>query len=388
MFDSAKPTLNVLHVASGDLWGGAEAQINALAGELHKRPDVQVAVVLMNSETQLQARLTARGVCTVALNEARSSSARLAGELFKLLRTHRPHLVHTHRFKENVLAGTLAGMLGIPSIRTVHGAPEPILRSGGIRRRLINAVDCWAARRVQYCAVAVSQELAGQLQTLLPGAQIALIRNGIDVQEVRTRAARTDVPPPPKLGRWRIGLVGRLVSIKRADLFLRVGQHLQQLGLGKVELCIVGEGPQRHELERLSEELGLSGVVNFCGFVPNPAPLLSTFDALLMTSDHEGLPVVALEALALGVPVIARAVGGLPEVLGASDKAVLVDSADPREIAQRTAQWLVQHGDLAADRQSSSVLPPHFEIGNVAAQYTALYRRAISGTRTSGNTAA
>lgn len=121
---AAAETLRVVHLASGDLWAGAEVQLYNLVLELHVRSDIYLKVVLFNYGV-LENRLRGAGVRTTVFDEMTLGGLRLLRLLTSFLRRHRPHVLHTHRMKENVL-GTLASLVcaGTHSIRTVHGAPE------------------------------------------------------------------------------------------------------------------------------------------------------------------------------------------------------------------------------------------------------------------------
>jgi choline dehydrogenase-like flavoprotein len=116
--------IRCLHVASGDLWAGAEVQLFTLLSQLVKNPEAQPHVALMNAG-ELATRLTQAGVPVTVLDEHRHAAPALLLKLKSLAANVRPHVIHTHRQKENVLGGIIS-LLGkrIPSIRTVHGSSE------------------------------------------------------------------------------------------------------------------------------------------------------------------------------------------------------------------------------------------------------------------------
>src|SRR5262249_50681630 len=125
-----------------------------------------------------------------------------------------------------------------------------------------------------------------------------------------------------------VGIVGRLAPEKRQDLALKATRRL--LAAGRVfRLCVVGDGPQRAELEHLADELGIAEKVRWSGEVQDAGRLAKAFDVALLCSDFEGMPLAALEALAAGVPLVATAVGGLPDLLcGGAGIVVPKDDAD------------------------------------------------------------
>jgi glycosyltransferase involved in cell wall biosynthesis len=128
-----------------------------------------------------------------------------------------------------------------------------------------------------------------------------------------------------------IGIVGRLEPIKRVDLLLHAAAQMRS-ALPDLTVVIAGDGSQVPALQALTSRLGISSAVRFLGHRDDPFDLLRALDLLVISSDHEGLPMVLLEALALRVPVVARAVGGIPEVLR-EGAGVLVSGSDASSLA-------------------------------------------------------
>src|SRR6185437_9942163 len=143
--------LRILHVASGDLWAGAEAQACALMSELALMPNTLVAAALMNDGI-LAGRLRGAGVSVTIFDERRLSAARIFRGLRGLMLIWKPDVVHTHRAKENILGAVAAFTSGrIPSIRTVHGANEQWPRGlvARARHRLLASLDRLCAVHLQ-----------------------------------------------------------------------------------------------------------------------------------------------------------------------------------------------------------------------------------------------
>jgi glycosyltransferase involved in cell wall biosynthesis len=286
----------------------------------------------------------------------------------------RPDLIHTHRFKENVLGGVVAFCLRIPSLRTAHGAPEPGLLTG-FRRLVVNGLDKFVARRLQRAVVAVSEDLGRHLRGSYPGAYVPVIPNGIEVAEVLARARESSTFASGRADVLSIGFVGRLVPIKRVDILLRSAAALRDLIAVSFELVIVGDGPERATLENLADELCVRDIVRFVGFQKNAAGWIRSMKCIALTSDHEGLPMIVLESLALGVPVVARAVGGIPEILGKVNSAWLVNGSGADEFAAALASALST--DFAAT--SHSMLPLEYSAESMVGGYLKLYG-ALLGT--------
>lgn len=365
--------MKVLHLASGDCWGGAESQLWSLVRALRQIDHVFVSVVLLNKGSQLADRLIKSGIEVHEFDERAQSIASLAVALFRHVRSNRPHIIHTHRFKENILGSVVGRILGIPSIRTVHGGPEPEIHEGGCRQWLVTGIDRWVARYFQYCSVAVSMDMAEICKSLLPGSRIEVVPNGIDVSETRYLAQQAGVPLPCCVpNAIRVGFFGRIVPIKRLDLFLRTARELINSDPSLFEFYIAGDGPSMAMMKQLATDLGIARFVHFLGFQVHPLPLLRQMNMVLLTSDHEGLPMIVLEALAVGVPVVSRSVGGIPEVLKDSSCGTLVDSDKPQLLA---GALRAQSLHSTASRTPVTV-PEQFGIQNAAAKYLDIYRDA------------
>lgn len=376
--------LRLIHVASGDLWAGAETQTYNLVRRLSGRRLADLCVVLLN-HGELEVRLARDGISVFVIDESLHGTVTILAKLLQLVRRFRPHLIHTHRAKEHLLGATAAALVpGVRSLRTVHGMPETMITSRqlAIRSRMIMALDQFVATRMQVCSIAVSDDLANTLSRTLGRANVVSIPNGIDVDETN-RAA--DAPPPlPNDGRMGIGCIGRLVSVKRIDVFLQAARIIASAHPNTYRFYVVGEGPMRGSLEEHARRLGLGDNCVFTGFLPEPLPLLRRLRALVLTSDHEGTPMVALEALALGVPVVAHAVGGLVSLLDTEGLGHLVQSQDPQLIAKAILS-VAPPGSVAP--RGDSLLPQRYTIDACADAHMALYenlRRERTGRTVRG----
>jgi glycosyltransferase involved in cell wall biosynthesis len=205
----------------------------------------------------------------------------------------------------------------------------------------------------------------------MPGVRVELIYNGLDEGEFEApRAARI---ARESREQNLVSFVGRLVPVKRVDLFLAMASRLVRGQASSWKVRVIGDGPLREALEGQAVDLGLGEQVEFLGFRRDVNELVAGSDVLVFTSDHEGTPMAALEALAMGVPVVARAVGGLVEMLQDVEGCRLVDGDDPRAIAEAVRQVV----DDAA--RHAVRLPPRYRIDTCAGEYLVLYRELTAG---------
>jgi glycosyltransferase involved in cell wall biosynthesis len=209
------------------------------------------------------------------------------------------------------------------------------------------------------------------LAKVYPRERIRTITNGLDIEYVRRLASLDSSELRAPAPSFRIAIVGRLVSVKRHDIFLQVAALLETQSPGVFSFYVMGDGPLRAELE--SSEWAKNPHLTFLGFRPDALALLASMDALVMTSDHEGTPMVALEAMALGVPVVARKTGGLAAILDGGC-GVLVDSEDISQLAS-ALQRLRQ--DLEARRTIASLatarVASRFSVAHMSEAYAAVY---------------
>jgi glycosyltransferase involved in cell wall biosynthesis len=336
----------VLHLASGDLWAGAEVQIYNMARAARAAGDMEFSFVLLN-DSILAARLRELGASVTVIDERRYGAFSTLLNLVRLIRQARPDVVHTHRKKENVLGAIAACAARVPSVRTVHGAAEHAYGAWNMRQWLISTADTVVGRHLQRAVVCVSDTLAAAERTKL-GTHVHMIPNGVDIENVCALAGEgaQRSPSEPAL---RAAIVGRLVPVKRVDIFLQIAKLAEQRWPGRWRFLIAGDGPLRSTLEAQCAELGLHGVVEFLGFVENTPSLMRRVDALLITSDSEGLPMVLLEAMALGVVTMARDVGEIGAVLAHGEAGVLLADSRPEAFVAALAE-LVQDRNAFAQR--------------------------------------
>ena len=330
--------MKVLHIISGDLWAGAEMQAYTLISALRRKGNVEVAAAVMN-EGELARRLRQAGVEVSLFDESRLGVRRILSGLGELMARWQPDVIHTHRTKENVL-GSLANRLGrnVPALRSVHGASEYTPRGfkSKLRHAVIGRLDSWCAHHAQERIIAVSSELAEKLASTYPREKITVIVNGVDAEAVLAQRQPVEFRERYPTAK-HLGIVGRLVPVKRVDLFLQTAAALARAEPDRAwRFHVFGDGPLKDTLMRQAEALGLAEVVTFHGHRNDIVACMAGLDAVVMCSDHEGLPMTALEAVVLDVPMIAHAVGGLTDIV---PRDLLVERHDASGYAAALLAW-------------------------------------------------
>jgi len=306
--NQAPPRLRIVHIISGDRWAGAEVQAFTLLTSLVKKHDVYA--LLMN-HGELASRLKKENVNVKIFDESSLSTLEIFRSLLKTLKDIKPHIVHTHRQKENVL-GSIANKLTInaPCVRTVHGSQENKPNAKGYVQFLLHG---FCVRFLINKSIAVSSVLAEELKSKYANSSIVTIHNGIDTDNL---ALNTNFDTTPFENTINIGIVGRLDPVKRMDIFLNAAKQLvTKYPTINWAFHIFGEGKLEQSLKNLAVALKIENKTTFHGHRMDIHNCIANMRLIVFCSDHEGTPMAALESLSLGVPVIAHNVGGLSGLL-------------------------------------------------------------------------
>jgi glycosyltransferase involved in cell wall biosynthesis len=312
-------------------YGGAESQVYELARGLAARHEVVVYCLSASSEpygTRLAdagisvRRLVARGPLDV------SRVTRLAASL----RSDRIEIAHAFLFIASAYA-YLATRL-TPGVRLVASARNCKLEPSAVRRAVMRR-----AFRAADAVICNSREVAAfaERHYHAPRESVHVVYNGVD-------AERFAVPRREHEG-LRIGTIGRIEAQKNLGLFLRAAREIAAAN-PTATFEIAGAGSLLDVMSAEARALGVAERVSFVGPVADVPGFLAGLDQFWLTSDWEGTPNVLLEAMAAGVPVIATAVGGTPEIIEAERTGLLVPSGDVTALVA-AASRLMQDRRLA-----------------------------------------
>jgi glycosyltransferase involved in cell wall biosynthesis len=306
--------------------------------------------------------------------------------LARLIRRERPQILHTHTAKAGTVgrvAALLAGSRRPPIVvHTFHGH---VLRGyfGPLRSFFFRLLERWLASRTT-ALVAVSPQVRDDLVALrvAPRERFVVIRLGIELdqrvapdQDGRSESRRYLGIPDE---RFTVGWIGRMTGVKRTDDVLVAFKHLRDSGVDAC-LCLVGDGPDRTQLEQRAHELGVVRDTLFLGYQENVAPFYAAFDALVLPSGNEGTPVSAIEALAAGRPVVATRVGGVPDVVRDGEDGFLVEAGATDELAERLAR-LARDPELRRrmGEEGRSRVVPRYAVDRLVDDVDRLYRSLLS----------
>ena len=327
-------TMRVCHVMTADLWAGAEVQLFTAASYLSQRQDVVLTAVLFN-EGRLAGELRRLGIDVAVIDEASHNAADIVLFLTRFFSEHRIELVHTHRYKDTVLGAMAAKLAGVPHVvRTMHGLREPMT---GWNRVKFGAYETLDKTMLRWCAdrvIAVSNRMAGALiSNGYKSSLVTTIQNGIDLAKAASSRNPEDMKRELGVdGAIVIGTAGRLTPVKGQDTFLRAARLILDRE-PRTQFLIAGDGPLEHDLKALAAQLGIDAACRFLGARNDIADVVSAMGVFVLPSLNEGMPMAALEAMALAKPVVASKVGGLPEVIRHRESGVLVPPGNADALA-------------------------------------------------------
>jgi glycosyltransferase involved in cell wall biosynthesis len=340
--DTGSP-LSVVHVCAPAEVGGLERVVQGLSVGLARRGHTVSLIAVVSPGADLApffAPLGPAGVRTIAVELPGRAYLRELNAVGRLILSLAPDVMHSHGYRPDLLHGWSTRRKGIATVSTLHGSS----RMGG-KSHLFEWIQERALRRFD-AVVAVSHPLVDSLERRgVPHDRIHHVPNGwfapsrpLPRDEAR---ARLGLSPGDRV----IGWTGRLIPIKGADVFLRALGLLDTPGwVG----CVMGDGPERPALEALAEELGIGDRVRFQGAVQEAARSFAAFDAFVLSSRSEGTPMVLLEAMGAGVPVVATEVGGVPWVVEREREGWLVPSEAPDELARALRAALTDPAEAQA----------------------------------------
>lgn len=358
---------------TGELFGGVERHVLGLLAGLRTQELETILVLFADGELAVQAR--AQGIEPIILSSRNLSIWRTSRQLAQLFDQRQAHVVHVHGYKASVFCALARVWCRVRLVKTEHGLPETVAAApiGTWRNRFYYWLDEIATRSAVRTVCYVTADLQSYHQRVHSGLQTIVIPNGVGSMD------RQHFPRPEEMREewFNLLIVGRLDSVK--------GHHVALEALAaedmpsSIHLHIVGIGPRESELRALSERLRLSDQVHFLGFRRNIYDYIAHCRALLMPSLHEGLPYTLLEAMSLGIPILASRVGGLAEVLEDERTGLFFPPGDVERLTQlirlvhSQPQLCERLGEQAREMQRA-----RFSLEVMTERYMRIYREALA----------
>ena len=300
----------------------------------------------------------------------------------RAIREQRIDLIHAHTIMPDGFAAIMFGhKFNLPVVCTVHGSDVNIYPARSMATRWATK---WALARVGRL-IAVSGHLKANIFRLVGDRQVEVVANGADsdvFNSVSKDQARARLGLPLQQG--ILLFVGRLVEIKQVPVLL---EAMRRLSRPNLHLYLVGNGELRSELIAMAQQLGVADRCSFVGSRPHEEiPLwLAAADCFVLCSRMEGSPTVLPEAMMSGVPIVATAVGGIPEIITHRETGLLVPAGDSVALGE-AINLLLTDKRLAAGvaTRAAALSLTQFTWKANAEKTAAVYRDALDDWRVAG----
>jgi glycosyltransferase involved in cell wall biosynthesis len=346
---------------------GAEVSLATLLGNLS--PAIAVSIVGVDAEVVDWLAAHRPGADTAILEPVRDKrDVKGIAAYVKFFQRLRPDILqvnlrHPYSCQYAVLAGLLTAGTRVIGVEHLPVVPPA-------NRLQLELKKLSSARLAAH--VTVSRSSAGAVESLLglPPRRVRTIYNGIAPYD-----GNSDTPLrlPRRSDRPLLGTIGRFVPEKGFDVFL------EALGrVPEVHAVMVGDGPERPALERIVAELALADRVEFLGWRTDAQEVVRSLDALIVPSRAEALSIVSLEAMNVGVPVVASAVNGIPELVVDGVTGILVPPDDPAALAEAIAAILDPATNEAMGQKGLERVRSLFSQEGMARAYEDLYAVVLS----------
>lgn len=371
--------VSICHVAVGDLWAGAEVQLKVLLAKLVLRPELSLSVILLNGG-RLEEEIRCLGIPVSVFSEREWGSGKIFLRLVKEFRRRKVQLVHTHKYKDTILAAPAAKLCGVPYVvRTVHGLREPFLGMQAFKMNIYEAVERSVHRHCVDAIISVSSQIESMYKAQGAVSRVTCIRNGIDLEKKLIQTDRWKIRKElgGDAGTCLIGTVGRLTPVKGLSYLLQAVSILLRQRVD-LRLLIVGEGVIRKDLEAQARDLGISENVVFLGHREDTEELLQALDIFVLPSLNEGIPMALLEAMAASRAVVASRVGGIPEIVEDGVEGILVEPMDVNQLAENCRRLIESPATaMKMGEQARKRVVQEFSATAMADRVAGLYKELV-----------
>jgi L-malate glycosyltransferase len=335
--------ITVCHIASGDLWAGAEVQLFTLLEALAKEPTLALSAVILNNG-KLAEKLGGININLTVLDEKTSGFFGLKKAFLEKLTLNPVDIIHSHRYKENILAAFAKKHRKAKRlVQTVHGLGEPHKGLASLKTAVTDLTNRHFTNKYFDKVISVSEDIEKRLHEYYGSPKVITIHNAVDPVKVKPARSAAEIRNEFGIaaGAPLIGAIGRMVPVKAYDTFLSMAVEILKI---RPDCCflLVGDGPLKDELLALSHGLGIDGKVIFTGFRDDVLDLVNALDIFVISSLHEGIPMALLEAMALKKAIVSTAVGGINEVIRDGKSGLHVKPRDPQALASACVRVITE----------------------------------------------
>lgn len=376
--------MKVLHIIdSGGLYG-AEVMLLSLMEEQRQLGLIPILASIGEygiPEKPLETEVRRRGLRVVSFRMQPGPNFAGALKILRFAKLEGVDIFHSHGYKPNILFGLMPRkMRGMPMVATLHGWTW----SGGVdRMALYEWLDRLSLHFIDQ-VILVNDSMRSKVKL----KQVRVVKNGIPLDSPdsintsnATQSIFAEIAEFSGDG-FTIGTIGRLSREKGFDILLHALKELS-VEYPKIRLVIIGEGSERNALEAQVKRLGLEGRVLMPGYVAGAGHYLALFRLFALPSLTEGLPMVILEAMQAGVPIVASRVGGIPEVLDNGKAGIMIEPGK-HEALVKGIEEVISNPAPAAQRAQMAMqrLNSLYSSRTMAENYLGIYKIVLQSNST------
>jgi glycosyltransferase involved in cell wall biosynthesis len=375
--------IRVLEMIDRPFLGGGQAIVLSLARNLDR--DRFETSVCAAGGGPLEEEVRKAGIPFLPAPFCGKYSLGLTGRIARILRREKPDIVHTHGGIAGLYGRMAAHKAGLKTVvHTIHGIHYLHYRNLLLRAAYVDLERYCSKFTDAVVFVSAADFSEGRRLRLAKPRKLRLVRNGIDCAELQTEefarraaALRSALPPGSPL----VGTIARLHRQKGVVYLLRAAVAILD-GHPGGRVIVAGGGELESELRREAQALGLDRRFVMLGERGEARELLAGLDVFVLPSLWEGLPLVLIEAAALGKPIVATSVDGSREIITDGETGLLVPAGDPAALAAAVRR-LLDDPALAARLGAAArkTIPPRFSLEAMIAGYTDLYLSLASPTK-------
>ncbi|MBF0217289.1 MAG: DUF3473 domain-containing protein [Candidatus Omnitrophica bacterium] len=371
--------MRILFIISSKGFYGAENVVSNLAGVMKKNGGEPYLICLKSAsrnDPEIHAKALSQGIESRVIVCKRKLDIKAILEIRSFIKKKKIDLLHTHNYKSDVHGFIAARLAGVPVMATLHGWTS---ENGKVR--VYEMIDRFFQRRMD-ALVAVSPEIFSGARGLgISPDKITLIHNAVDT--VLFDPVRGNRSLREKIGLldcFVAGTAGRLAREKGQIYLLKAFKEVCR-SVGNVRLLIAGDGDQRESLMALTSLLGIKDKVIFSGEQRDMPSVYKCMDVFILPSLTEGVPMALLEAMSMGLPVIASRVGGIPDIIDRGG-GLLVEPGDVKGLTGAILTVMkrrVMRSRMAAKGRERVI--NEYSLDNFYARYRGAYDKAIGRAR-------
>ncbi|MGA2736250.1 MAG: glycosyltransferase [Bryobacteraceae bacterium] len=373
--------MKILQLISTEGFYGAESMLLALARTLPALGCGSIVGIFADPRArhgELAARAARLGLQVETVPCAGRWDWRTVGRIRQLLQAHGVDVLHTHGYKADVYGYAAARRNRVALVATCHNWPNRLPSM-----RAYAAIDRLALRHFDRVATASGPVAKILNRWRVPAHKLRTIPNGVDMEPFRGLFCEPPCPPPSLRNEFAsgseplVGFVGRLVPDKGGAVLISAAQTVLR-AFPNAKFVFAGEGPARAEWEALAARLGIASHVLFAGRRDDMPSVYAALDMVILPSLQEAMPMCLLEALAAGKPVVATAVGAVPQLIVPGVTGLLCEAGDVAGLSTAILRLLRDPGlGRTLGGRGRAHVERNFAAEVVGRSYIGLYQEAL-----------